>query len=131
MRELKQKNRLNKILFSRPVFAICLVVVVMYSVSLYKIYTRSRQASLRNDLVKEEIKDMEGRKNDLGANIGKLRTDEGIEKELRKKFQVKKPGEDYVIIIDKNEEEEGKDLSSEVLAKEESFFKKVWELIKF
>ena len=53
-------------------------------------------------LVLEEINELSARKDKLEANINRLNTEAGIEEELRRKFQIKKPGEEFIVIIEDN-----------------------------
>lgn len=82
---------------------------------------------MKNEATENELQDLQKRGDIMGANINRLKTDVGIEAELKKKFQIKKPGEKFIIFVDKEEE-----ISEEESKKqEEGFFQKIWDLIKF
>ncbi len=128
MKEIRQRSRFRKMFFSLPVLLFFLAVCVFFSVSLLKIYKKSRNAVLSNESVIEEIGKIEKREKDLSASINQLRGGFGAEKELREKFNVKKPGEEFVVIIDNSKKGE-EDTDKE--KKDQGFFKKVLELLKF
>lgn len=49
-----------------------------------------------------KIEELRNRKETLSKDINKLNTEEGIEESVRDKFQVVKPGEKMVVIVDEN-----------------------------
>lgn len=126
MREFQERRRLKKIFLSRPVFFLLAVLVFLSSASVYKVYKKSREAVLRNRAVENELSELEKKRDELGANIRWLQTEEGKEEELRKKFQVGKEGEEYMVIID----QESRVASQSQQPAEEDFFKKTWNIIK-
>ncbi len=130
MRGMRQRNQFRKIFFSRPVFILFFVVAVMLVMPAFNAYKKSKHAVLRNNILKDEVSEMQKRKNELEANISQLRTDLGVEKEIRKKFPVKKPGEEFIVIINT---ENGEEVAQEYLQKQEeadSFFQKLLNLFK-
>ncbi|MBU1091600.1 septum formation initiator family protein [Patescibacteria group bacterium] len=127
MKEFEQRRLFRKIFFSRSVFVLFLCALVFVSFSVFDIYKKSREALLKNEATENELQDLQKRGDIMGANINRLKTDVGIEAELKKKFQIKKPGEKFIIFVDKEEE-----ISEEESKKqEEGFFQKIWDLIKF
>jgi len=127
MKEFEQRQLFRKIFFSRFVFILFLCAVVFVCVSVFDIYQKSKRAVLKSEIVENELYDLQNRKETLEANINRLETNIGIETELRKKFQIKKPGEKFIVFVDEEKEEE---LEANKIQKE-SFFKKIWELLKF
>lgn len=103
MKEFQQRNKFKKIFLSRPVFALFLCVAVLLTISTFKMYKKANDAVQRNEIIENELLNLEKRRKELEANVNRLRTRSGIEEELRKRFQVKKPGEEYIILL----EEEG------------------------
>jgi cell division protein FtsB len=126
MRGFQQRRRLRNLFFSRPVFAVFLCLVVLLTFSVFKVYKKSRHAILRNRVVEEEIEELKRRKVELEANISRLDSEEGIEEELRQRLQIKKPGEEYVVILENKSDERGKSAREE-----KKFFEKLWDFLKF
>ena len=83
---------------------------------------------MRN-LVKKEVDNLKRRKEELENKIEMMKTPLGAEKELRSKFQVAKPGEEYVVIV----EQEATSNKSSLGAKEKpiekffNFFKNIFK----
>jgi len=126
MREFQEKRLFRKIFFSRPVFLLLSALLVLFSFSVFEIYKKHKHAKLLNQEAENEILVLEEKKLRLKAGINEVQTPEGTEEELRRKFQIKKPGEEYIVIID-NEPDE----SIQKNEKEKGFLKKLWEIIHF
>jgi len=82
--------------------SIAILVIVLFFVgksvlSAYKKYSISREASVETE---ERLDELEERKHDLSTKLEDLNTDRGVEEELRNRFQVAKPGEKVLIIVE-------------------------------
>ncbi len=124
MREFQEKRRLRKILSSRAVLAALFVLFAFISLSTAKVYLKSRLAVSKNEQVKREIEEMEKRKADMEKEIKRLKSDFGMEEEIRERFNVQKPDEKVLIIVDKT----GKIDFNE--RKPEGFWTGIWRKIK-
>jgi cell division protein FtsB len=126
MKEFQEKRILRKIFFSRFVFIVLLIVAGFLSQAAVKIYLKSRNAILANKLIKQEIEDLKRQKSELEAAVNRLETAAGKEEEIRAKFQVQKPGEKTVVIIDEEENKNNLPENSSL----PSFFQKIWQFFK-
>ncbi len=127
------KQEVKKKLFFNFLLAALLIIAVVSIISTIKMYFKSRKAVLKNDIVKTETIELEIRKNELEKEVVRLRTESGIEKEIRKKFNVAKPGEEVLVIVDKiskgNKIDSDKKKSGTFLNLS-GFFREIWNLIK-
>jgi cell division protein FtsB len=80
---------------------------------------KERETSRKKRVMQEEISLLKERESSLSEEIAKLKTEEGIEESIREKFQVSKPGEKMVIIVD---DDANDDLSPEVENKEHNLW---------
>lgn len=73
------------------------------------VYQKNRLAKEQRDVAAEELEGLEARRAELAEDIDKLGTERGLEEEIRTKFQVSRPGEQTVVLIEDEEEgaEEG------------------------
>lgn len=126
MKEFQDKKRIRKIIFSRFSLAILLIILIILSVSTLKVYLKSRKASLKNDQTIAQIEELEKKKKELEDRLAKLQIGSGLEEEIREKFNVKKPGEEVLNIIDKSPENDK--INNE--ESEKGFFSKIWDWIK-
>lgn len=126
MREYQEKRKLRKIFGSKIalVFLFCLSLFLIYSA--FNVYKKSRHAVSKNNAIEKELADLERRKIELESEITRLKSDFGAEEEIRKKFNVVRPGEEVLVIMDKNNEndkiDEGKNTGG--------FFSGIWQKIK-
>ena len=100
MREFKERSYFRKVIFSRPVFLLLVCVAVLVGLSLFKVYKKSTVAVLKNEEVENEVEKLFQKRDGLESSISRLKAPGGIEEELREKFQVKKPDEEFVVIVD-------------------------------
>lgn len=99
MIDFQQKRKINKIIYSKVSFVILLIVVVLLGKSTWDIYQKSRLSSNNYNETKKEYDSLKARKEMLDSEINRLNTDSGIEEEIRSKFNVAKPGETVVVVI--------------------------------
>lgn len=125
MKEFKQKRDFNKKFFSPASFAVVSIIAIILIISTFKIYVKSRNAQLKNERATQELADVEKRRAELEAEMAKLGTDSGLEEEIRDKFNVKKPGEEILAIVDKSPENDK--INSD---EGRGFFSKIWEFVK-
>lgn len=105
MKEIKLiKKSIWKTIITSKISLLILFVVLLLSISsLWNVYekynrTKSHAETIVNDLNKLNI-----RKKKLIYDIAFLKTERGLEEEIRNKFDVKKSGEEVIFLFDKNE----------------------------
>ena len=105
MREFQEKRKFKKIIYSgwlQIVLGIILLALIFPTV---KVYKKSRISAQKSAEIKEEIAKLEKRNAELAAEAARLESESGREGEIRKRFDVAKPGEKILVIIDKNSED--------------------------
>lgn len=99
MIDFQQKRRVNKIIYSKVFFVILFILVFFLGRATYNIYQKYKISSDNYVGVKRDYESLKARKDMLDSEINRLKTDSGIEEEIRGKFNVAKPGETVVIVI--------------------------------
>lgn len=113
MKNLKEQNKISKILISWPFIIILFVIVVIFIINLFS-FSRKMQESIKNkEIVEQRIIEINKNKEKLQNNIKKLQSENGIEENIRENFGLIKEGEGVVVIVDNK---------NEVVPKEESTF---------
>lgn len=125
MKEYQEKQKIRKIIYSNWSFAALFVILTALAFSTGKVYIKSRNAVLKNKEIRENLAALEGKQFELGSEIKQLQSESGAEKEIRKKFNMSKPGEKILMIIDKGEESDKIEQK-----KSDRFFSKIWRTIK-
>ena len=125
MREYQERRKVRKIIYSKWGFIFLFIVLIILVFSTSKIYVKSRNAALINEEISAALIELKNRELELESEVKRLQSESGIEREIRKRFNVGKPGEKVVIIVDKDEE-------SNKIRQEKTggFFLKTWRAIK-
>jgi len=72
------------------------------------------ETSRNKETIEDKVTELEKSKEKLNSEIIKLKTEKGIEENIREKFGLAKEGEEMIVIIeDKNSEEAEKKMDSE------------------
>lgn len=100
MRELEQKQKLKRRIYSIPALIGLFLITVALSRGAYSILTKERLTSKEVELLQEEVADLSEREAFLNSSIEKLKTEEGIEEEIKSKFNVARSGERVAVIVD-------------------------------
>lgn len=104
MFEFQKKKRIRKIIHS-PYFLV-IFFILFFSVlkGTYGVYMKDKMSFEKLNIEKIENKKLLERKNNLTNSIDYLKTDQGIESEIRSKFRAVKEGESVTVIVDRKNE---------------------------
>lgn len=124
MEDYKRKKKIHKTLYSRTGFVLLFIITLMLVKGAWGVYLKKKESAFNLVTVEQKLTEGERRKQELSAAIGSLKTQEGLEKEIRNKFSVAKEGEKVIIVVEpsKIEGTEGTDSGS--------FFKKIGRWIQ-
>lgn len=101
-RPIKRKNW-KRLLYS-PVSAILLFLfVILLGKSVWGVYQKSRISTEARRSAETELSALESRKESLSTELEDLKTGVGVEKAIRERYQVAKPGESVIIIVDEKD----------------------------
>lgn len=107
-------------MYSTPVLILLVLIVVVFARGTWRAINKDKESA---SLVKElslEAQELEARQNQLEQGIARLQTEEGINEELRSKFNVTQEGEQFVVLVDEPEREKATSTESR------SLFDKWW-----
>ena len=76
------------------------IIVIIFAYNLIGLLEKERETSKKKELALDQIETLKKREDTLKNDIARLETDEGIESAIREKYQVVKPGEKVVTIVD-------------------------------
>lgn len=106
MVQFGKKKNITDYLYTKPVIVILLIVLVFLVVSAYKRYQVERDMAERRHEAEQEQRDLMDRKVEIEAKVEYLEGERGIEEEVRKRFDVAKEGEQVVILLGEDEDED-------------------------
>ncbi|MEI6296042.1 MAG: septum formation initiator family protein [bacterium] len=103
MRDLQGRNSWKRFFYSDIVAIVLLVILFFIARNVFDVYTKDTTAQKKLELAQLNLSALNDKKLALKDNVDKLKTDRGVEEELRRRFQVSKEGEQVLVIVDKNE----------------------------
>ncbi|MDO8430518.1 MAG: hypothetical protein Q7S72_00815 [Candidatus Taylorbacteria bacterium] len=100
MLEFQKKKKIRRILYSPIVLIILSGLLIVLVSGVWGVYKKT-QLSIENlEREKMEFEKLVIREKTLASSIDYLKTEQGIENEIRTKFRAVKEGEKVVVIID-------------------------------
>lgn len=105
MLEFYQQKSLRSYLRSPLALFVLAVICLFFARIVYERYTISRDMATRTDDAQAELESLMERKEQLTEKVEYLSNDRGIEAEMRRNFDVARAGEQVVIILDKEVDE--------------------------
>ncbi len=100
MLEFQKKKRIRKILYSPITLILLTVLMAIISRGLVGVYKKARLSLQNLEREKIELEKLVVREKNLASSIDYLKTEQGIENEIRTKFRAVKEGERVVVIVD-------------------------------
>lgn len=105
MRELQQRQKIKKRLYSLPALAILFIITILVVRGTYGIVEKQRESAMHVEELKAKVASLSLRQKELSEDISRLKTDEGIDTEIKTKFNVSKEGEHVAVIVDPSVED--------------------------
>jgi len=125
MSRLKNKNKINKVIYSWPVLILLLLIVSLIGKSVWGVYQSEKISRGNKQYSEEKYQELKNKSDLVISEIEMLETEKGIETEIRDKFRVVKEGEQLAIIINSGD---GTKEQNEV--KKEKIWIKIWNFLR-
>ena len=122
--DFQRKKQVKNIIYSKVFLIILLILAFFLGRATYDIYKKSKLSYSNYIEVKRDYDSLVARKSMLESEMNRLATDNGIEEEIRGKFNVAKPGETVVTIINKNS------TSTDANSIKKDFWSSLWGIFK-
>ena len=100
MQVYQQKGDPVRLLWRRALLFLLTVLVMVGMSSVWRIHTRGEEAATLNQESQAQLADLKKRTDQLKVDIANLSTDRGKEAALRQQYQMGKPGEGVILIIE-------------------------------
>lgn len=101
MKDFKTRKSSKTPFYHSWFFIVVLVLVLgLFVKSAYASFSKKKTADLEREKYQEKLINLENKKKNLEDKIDHLKTERGIEEELRKRFNVTKKGEKIIKIIE-------------------------------
>jgi cell division protein FtsB len=123
MLEYQRKRKVRKWMYSRVTLLVLGIFTILMAKGAFGVYLKARDSKENKMTAQAELKQLTERQVALSADIAELNTIQGVEKEIRQKFNVAKEGEQIVVIIPPQETVEAEPEKEGLWAKFKSLFK--------
>ncbi len=124
MNEIRQQKKNKKKAFAPWVPALLLIFCALTFRGVWNIFLKNKESTANLSHVENEVQTLSERKALLEKQVTALRTNEGVEAEIRSRFQVSKEGEKVIIFDAESNDTEIQATSSP------GFFERIWIKIK-
>ena len=101
MAEFKRKNT-NTFWHSPLSLIVLFLILVIFSYNMVGLFKKERETANTKALILDKMENLQAREKVLNASIEKLKTEKGTEDVIREKYQVVKPGEKMLVIVDQD-----------------------------
>jgi len=98
----QERKKLRKILYSKFTLFVLFVLLIVVGRGAWKIHEKAVVAQTERDIAIRSLDDLGSRTNALQASLVLLKSDHGIESEVRQKYTVALTGEEVVVVVDDN-----------------------------
>lgn len=115
-----EKRKIRRIVYSWPVVLVLLGILVLFAMSTWDVFMKYQKSTANVTRLEEDYTTLVEREKKLQERIEYLQSEQGIEEEIRDKFNVAKEGEQVIVIVDPEVAED------EENAEPEGFWDKVW-----
>lgn len=121
--DFHEKRKLKGYLYSKYAVVGLGALSVLLGVATYERYLAERKVAHKRVEIQEELEGLKQRASLLDAEVARLKSDRGLEEEIRDRYEVSKSGEKVVVIVgDSEKKEEIATSSEEKVAEEKKFF---------
>ena len=100
MRKFQEKRNWRDIVQSRPILILLGIIVIAFTWNVYGILARMQETVKNRKIEEDKITQLEQRKDKLTNDIANLKTEKGVEENIRDKFGLVKEGEGMIVVVD-------------------------------
>lgn len=121
MREFQEKHQFRKRLYSKTMLIILFIFIILIARGVLNVYAKEKASRAELDRIQKEQLTVQDRYNSVAQNSERLKTEEGIEAEIRGKFDVAKTGEGVIVIVDRE--------VPKPIEEKKGVFRKIWDSV--
>lgn len=99
MLDFHEKRKLKSFLYSKPAAFVLFAIAILLSWSVYERFEREREMATKRYELEERLDTLHMQAATLEEEVARLKSERGIEEELRNRYEVAKAGEQVVIVV--------------------------------
>jgi cell division protein FtsB len=100
MLEFRKKKKIRKVIYSPIILILLFLLFVILAKGVWGVYQKEKLSAFNLKKEKIELERLQKREKTLASSIDYLKTDQGVENEIRTKFRAVKENEKVAVIID-------------------------------
>jgi len=106
MRNFQEKKRFKNFIQSWPILIFLGILLIFFALGVFDFMGKMIETSGKKKNVEQKVLELQETKEKLSSDIESLKTERGLEENIREKFGLVKEGEDLIIVIDSKENPE-------------------------
>ncbi len=100
MKSFQDNRTSRKILESKPFLLLLGILVFAFGWNIFGFWGKMEETKKNKEMAQAKVAELQAQKDKLSGDIAKLKTDEGVEANIREKFGLVKPGEQMIVVVD-------------------------------
>ena len=101
MKQFQDKKKIRSKLYSITSIIILSILLIILVKAVWNIYQKEEESRKAREISNGKLLELKTRESKLLAETESLKTNLGLEEEIRSKFSVAKPGEEVILIVPK------------------------------
>ena len=103
MKNFQEKKRFKHIVQSWPVLIFLSILLLFFATGVFRFMVKMRETTKNREIAEMKVFELQQAKEKLSKDIENLKTEKGLEENIREKFGLAKEGEDLIIVVDSKE----------------------------
>ncbi|MBI5078231.1 MAG: hypothetical protein HZB11_02615 [Candidatus Yonathbacteria bacterium] len=96
----QERKKFRKIMYSKASLVTLFIVLIAAGRGAWGIHQKAVIAETERDIALRSLSDFTSRITELQASLARVKSNQGLESEIRQKYTVARPGEEVVIVVD-------------------------------
>ena len=114
MLEFQEKIKIRKYLYSKVTLALLVIIILFLLNGVWKLYQKKDLTKDNLSKTASMLENLQAREKMLSSEIERLKTVNGTEAEVRDKYGLVKPGEEVIVVVDKDDSANSNNTTSTV-----------------
>ena len=122
MLDFVQKRKVRHIMYHKGTLIVLGLLVLLVLHSTWVIFQKKQESERLKNAALANVTELQTRDESLQAQIDRLQTPQGVEEEVRSKFNVAKDNEQMVVVVPNSDQD------SSTTSEKTGFWAKIWQI---
>jgi cell division protein FtsB len=101
MLEFQEKRKIKRLIYSKLTLVVLIIIIALLLNAVWGVYQKQSLAKDNLNKTAAVFEGLQAREKMLSSEIESLKTEVGVEAEIREKYGLVKPGEEVIVVVDK------------------------------